>query len=257
MGQINLGIKKIEFATIPQDGDYPSGGWTNLGYTVEDSTTLTMEDGNTTEYMVEELDVPLDTTTSGGRMYVTFTIADPTAETLVAVMGGKVDQVSGNYISPDKKETIEKAMRITPMKGMGFLAARVGIKARFTTNMGKNNYLGVEVEAEFKKPIKSGVPVFETFTEQPEESFVVSIPDTANSDETVQVTVTSSINGLLQASLFTVESANDNIESQANDGTDKDVTVKSVVITGADTWTVKNSSDNTVLGSGSITITDE
>lgn len=164
MGAINLGISKIEFANVPANGSMATDtALKPLGYTVEDSTSLNQEDGNRKDYNVEELDVPFDTSESGGKMTLSFTIADPDVDTLVKVFGGEKDATTGNYKAPDTKVTIEQAMKVTPKKGMGFIVPRTGITAKFTNSMGKNNYLGIEVVAEFKKSIKADVPIYEVF----------------------------------------------------------------------------------------------
>lgn len=164
MGLFNLGISKIEIADIAPDGGTGTS-WATLGDTLEGSCKLNFAEGTVQELKVEEKSTAVDTIEEEGEKVIEFTVADPDEDTLVKVFGGSKSGSAGStvYKAPQTTVNIEKSLKITPQKGIGFIFTRVSISARFTDAMGKGQWLGVIIKAKVLAPTKSGVSSWETF----------------------------------------------------------------------------------------------
>lgn len=164
MGLINVGIAKIEIGDIAEDGGM-SKDLKKIGYTTEDSAQINMDDPETTEFPVEEIDTPVYESSKQGGINFVWQVADPDEETLAEVFGGKKSGSDDDvvYKFPDSSPEIERSLKVTPKKGMGLDFARVKISAKFTTNVGRNNLLGVEINAKVLQPEKEDEPKLATF----------------------------------------------------------------------------------------------
>ena len=164
MGQINNGINKIE---IGAKGVADAMGTTlaALGFTTEDSFKVNQSDAETTDFFVEETDLPIFTTTKAGEFTFTFTVANPDADTLVKVFGGSTTGTGATavYTAPLVVPVIEQSVKVTPKIGMGFNVPRALITAKFTDSMGRNALLGVEVTVKVLAP-SGGTAPYTTFT---------------------------------------------------------------------------------------------
>ncbi|WP_288447909.1 hypothetical protein [uncultured Chryseobacterium sp.] len=159
VGQINNGVAKIELAPVASDGGMGTV-FKKLGETMLGTLKINMEDGTTTDFNVEEFDEPIFTRTTKGAMSFDFDVANPDADTLVEVGAGSKD-ANGNYIPPIGSVTVERSLKITPEIGFGFNVVRTLITYKFTTDMGKDNLLGVSVNAKVLRPTKENTPSFE------------------------------------------------------------------------------------------------
>ena len=164
MALFNLGVAKIEVSNIAADGGVGTV-FAALGLTQEGSTKINFADATSTDLMVEEFDTAADSIITGGEKTIEFVIANPDEDTLVALMGGTKTGTGATtvYKAPGDTVTIEKSVKITPKKGMGWIFTRVQITAKPTSDLGKTTWIGVTVTGKALVPNKVGEAVFSTF----------------------------------------------------------------------------------------------
>ena len=163
-GLINIGVAKIELGSLAGDGGV-STTFATLGYTEEGSAQLNWENATETEFNVEELDAPLYIATKAGKKSITFKIANPDEDVLVALMGGTKTGTGATavYKYPDSVVDIEKSIKITPKSGMGLILSRCKITAKLTSALGRTALMGVEVTGTLLQPTKTGEAPLSTF----------------------------------------------------------------------------------------------
>ncbi len=164
MALFNLGVAKIEVSPIAADGGVGIT-FAALGLTQEGTTKINFADGTTTDLMVEELDTAADSVIQAGEKTIEFVIANPDEATLVALIGGTQTGTGSTavYTAPATATVIERSIKITPKKGLGFIFPRVLITARPTSDLGKTTWMGVTVTGKVLAPTKEGVTDWSTF----------------------------------------------------------------------------------------------
>lgn len=164
MALFNLGVAKIEVSDIAADGGVGTA-FAALGLTREGTTKINFADSTTTDLMVEELDTAADSILTGGEKTIEFVIANPDEDTLVALIGGTKAGTGATttYTAPATATIIERSVKITPRKGLGFIFPRVLITARPTSDLGKTTWVGVTVTGKVLAPTKAGVSDWSTF----------------------------------------------------------------------------------------------
>lgn len=164
MALFNLGVAKIEVSPIAADGGVGTT-FAALGLTQEGTTKINFAEPTTTDLMVEELDTAADSIVTGGEKTIEFVIANPDEDTLVALIGGTKAGTGATttYTAPATATIIERSVKITPKKGLGFIFPRVLITARPTSDLGKTTWMGVTVTGKVLAPTKAGVSDWSTF----------------------------------------------------------------------------------------------
>lgn len=148
MGQITNGIDKIEIAEVGTEN------WRVLGYTSIDTASINEEDGNTTDFNVEELDTPLFSRFTPGKTNISFQVADPSLATFVEVFGGTIDGVgtAATWSAPAAYVQKEFRVRVTPKIGYVMLFNRMLFKPLKTFPLGKNQLTTITVNADMLQP---------------------------------------------------------------------------------------------------------
>ena len=142
-----IGLSKIEVGAIAEDGGM---GETLdvLGYTYQDTCTMTQEDPETTDHYAEEVDDPVISISRGGKTNFNFSIMNPSVTVLADLLGGVGTPGTGStpdkWEAPDKIPVVEKSVRITPEQGLKF--------ATFS----KSGILLIEVAGTVLQPTKTG-----------------------------------------------------------------------------------------------------
>ncbi len=164
MGQINIGLTKVELGNIAVDGGMGTT-LAALGNTLEGTMNLNTDDPQVTEFFVEEFDDPLHEEHREGKKTIAFTVADPDLQTLVKVFGGAVTGtgVSEVYTPPLTPATVEQSVKITPKRGIGFNIVRAKITAKFTSQIGRGALLGLEISGAILRPTKADTAPFTIF----------------------------------------------------------------------------------------------
>ncbi|MDR7846596.1 hypothetical protein AWM67_08400 [Riemerella anatipestifer] len=164
MPLFNLGVARIELSNIATDGGVGTS-FAALGLTQEGTCKIQFGDPTMKKLNVEEFDGGADAILTSGEKKIEFTVANPDEDTLVAVFGGTKSGSAGTtvYKAPSSAVTIERSLKITPKKGLGFIFPRVLITASFTPDIGKESWVGVVVKAEVLTPTKAGEAEWSTF----------------------------------------------------------------------------------------------
>lgn len=164
MALFNLGVASIEISPMAVDGDVGTA-FESLGLTLEGTTKLNFADPTSTDLMVEELDTAADSILIAGEKSFEFTIANPDEDTLVALLGGTKTGTEGATVwqAPLTNALIERSVKITPKKGLGWIFPRAIITARPTSDLGKTSWMGLSVTGKVIAPTKAGVADMSTF----------------------------------------------------------------------------------------------
>lgn len=156
MGQINIGLASIAIGAVAADGGMGTT-LAPLGKTLEGTLNLNTDDPQVAEFYSEEDEDPIHEEQRAGKKSLTFTIADPDLDTLVSVWGGTKSGVAPNeiYTPPANTGTIERSIKITPKRGLGFNIVRARINAKFTPGIGRASLLGLEITGSVMTPTKA------------------------------------------------------------------------------------------------------
>jgi hypothetical protein len=159
---ITLGLSKIEVGTIANDGDIAST-FEQLGYTYQDSCTMTQDDPEVNEFYAEEEDDPVAAISKGGKINFAFSLMNPSPEALVALMGGTASKSAqtlddnDTWEAPNSITQVEKSVRITPVQGYRIDVPRMKLNAKINAEFKKSGIFLVDVSGTVLVPTKSGV----------------------------------------------------------------------------------------------------
>lgn len=154
-----IGLSKIEVGTIAEDGGM---GETLdvLGYTYQDTCTMTQEDPETTDHYAEEVDDPVISISRGGKTNFNFSIMNPSVTVLADLLGGVGTPGTGStpdkWEASDKIPVVEKSVRITPEQGLKFEIPRMKLVSKINATFSKSGILLIEVAGTVLQPTKTG-----------------------------------------------------------------------------------------------------
>ena len=153
MGQITNGIDKIEVG-IPGANGTMASVLDVLGYTNIDSASLQEADGNTTDFNVEELDTPLFSRTTPGKITMVFQIADPNLVAFQKVFGGTISGsgASAQWLAPKVRPVKQWSVKITPQIGYIIEVPYAKLTPKMNMDLGKNRLAMIEIELEVLTP---------------------------------------------------------------------------------------------------------
>lgn len=164
MGLFNLGVSKIELADIATDGSAGTN-FATLGLTQEGTCKINFADATITELKVEEFASAADSDITEGEKTVEFTIANPDEDTFVALFGGRKSGTGtqSSFEAPLTAVNIEKSLKITPVKGLGFIFTRVLVTAKPTSDVGRGTWMGIAVTCKVLQPTMNDISSWSTF----------------------------------------------------------------------------------------------
>lgn len=143
---ITLGLSKIEF------GDVDTGGGMGttlaaLGYTFEDTCKMSQDDPTVTDFRAEEVDDPIESITTKGKVNFTFSLMNPGLDALVALLGGAKTGTAPDeqWEAPSQATQIEQSVKITPQKGLVFEIARGKVQGKLNGEFSKSGLMMVDV----------------------------------------------------------------------------------------------------------------
>ena len=148
-----IGLSKIEVGAIAEDGGM---GETLdvLGYTYQDTCTMTQEDPETTDHY------PVISISRGGKTNFNFSIMNPSVTVLADLLGGVGTPGTGStpdkWEAPDKIPVVEKSVRITPEQGLKFEIPRMKLVSKINATFSKSGILLIEVAGTVMQPTKTG-----------------------------------------------------------------------------------------------------
>lgn len=154
-----IGLSKIEVGAIAADGGM-GGTLGVLGYTYQDTCTMTQEDPETTDHYAEEVDDPVISISRGGKTNFNFSIMNPSVTVLADLLGGVGTTGEGStpdkWEAPDKIPVVEKSVRITPEQGLKFEIPRMKLVSKINATFSKSGILLIEVAGTVLQPTKTG-----------------------------------------------------------------------------------------------------
>ena len=154
-----IGLSKIEVGTIAEDGGM-GDTLAVLGYTYQDTCTMTQEDPETTDHYAEEVDDPVISISRGGKTNFNFSIMNPSVTVLADLLGGVGTPGTGStpdkWEAPDKIPVVEKSVRITPEQGLKFEIPRMKLVSKINATFSKSGILLIEVAGTVLQPTKTG-----------------------------------------------------------------------------------------------------
>ena len=141
-----LGLSKIEIGDIAEGGGM---GTTleQLGYTLQDSCSMTQEDPQTTEFLAEEVDDPVISIDRAGKTTFNFSVMNPDPTVLQKLLGGEVTGTGDAAVwnAPNTMPVIEKSVKITPKQGLVFSIPRMKLVAKINGQFSRSNVFVIEV----------------------------------------------------------------------------------------------------------------
>lgn len=156
---ITIGLKSLKLGDVGAQGGMGEQ-LTVLGQTYENTAILTQEEGDETEFFVEEVDDPIETISKKGSTTLEFAIVDMTPTTLVRVMGGTQSGTGDQAVwsAPSDTPEIEQSIEIISKKNVKYEIARARIKARLDVNFSKQEIGLVRITAKVLTPTLEGTP---------------------------------------------------------------------------------------------------
>lgn len=153
MGQITNGTAKIEVGPTGANGTMGSVLDT-LGFTNLDSVSITEADGTTTDFNVEELDTPLYSRTTPGKITLNFQVADPNLNAFQKTFGGTITGSGSAAVwnAPQTRPDVEWSTKFTPKIGYFIQVPRSKLTPKLTMNLGKNNLSMISITLEVLTP---------------------------------------------------------------------------------------------------------
>lgn len=152
-----LGLSKIEVGAKGANGTMGTA-LAALGYTYQDTCTMTQEDPTTTDHFAEEVDDPVISISRGGKTLFNFSLMNPSVEVMADLLGGTAtvaEEGSGEadkWEAPDKLPVIEKSVRITPQQGLMFEVPRMKLATKINGNFSKTGIFLLEVAGTVLQP---------------------------------------------------------------------------------------------------------
>lgn len=155
-----IGLSKIEVGAIAENGGMGET-LAVLGYTYQDTCTMTQEDPETTDHYAEEVDDPVVSISRGGKTNFNFSIMNPSVTVLADLLGGTGTAGNGSdtqdkWEAPDKIPVVEKSVRITPEQGLKFEIPRMKLVSKINATFSKSGILLIEVAGTVLQPTKTG-----------------------------------------------------------------------------------------------------
>ncbi|OZI09582.1 hypothetical protein BWI93_03095 [Siphonobacter sp. BAB-5385] len=154
---VTLGLASIEVGAVAADGG-PGTTLTSLGYTFEDSCTMTQDDPEVNEFFAEEVEDPIVRKMKKGRTTFAWQLMDPDAETLQKIFGGTVSSgTPKTWSAPDVTPSIEQTVKITPHEGLVITIPRGSLVAKVNAQFSRKGMFLVDISVVPLKPKKAGV----------------------------------------------------------------------------------------------------
>src|SRR5690554_5798773 len=124
-----------------------------LGQTLEDSFSITTDEGTPVEILVEESSTAIYSRAGNSSISITWQSPNVDPEALAAVTGGTWDDVEEEYSAPVKP--LSKDYRVVIDSEQGYILSynRVNLTANFDGTFGKNNALMITVNGTILAPV--------------------------------------------------------------------------------------------------------
>ncbi|GHV10298.1 hypothetical protein FACS1894162_3650 [Bacteroidia bacterium] len=155
---VNIGMTSILVGDLANDGG-PATALAALGRTYKETASITQEENQVQDFMVEEEDDPIvSITTQKGATSIVWDVVDFDPAIMVKIWGGAV--VDGQWNEPDELLEVEQTVKLTPKIGQPFIYNRCKLSAVLVYNATRTDIARIRVTCKKLKPTKEGVPAF-------------------------------------------------------------------------------------------------
>ncbi|GHV32129.1 hypothetical protein FACS1894177_07830 [Bacteroidia bacterium] len=154
----NIGMTSLLVGDLAADGG-PAIVLESLGRTYRETASITQEDNQTEDFLVEEEDDPIESiVTQKGATKIVWDVVDFDPEVMQKVWGGEI--VDDQWNEPDEMPEVEKTVRLIPKIGEMFTYPRCKLSAVLVYNATRTDIARIRVTAKKLKPAKAGVSAF-------------------------------------------------------------------------------------------------
>ena len=159
MAKVAIGLTTLKMGNIAGDGGMGTS-LTTVGYTVADTAIMSTEEGQSTEFLIEEQDDAVYSILSQkGKTTLAWSCYDVDADTLVKFFGGtKIAGPPESWESPASTPEIEQSIELTMKAGGKVEIARAKIVAKMTWAFQKSKLAQIDIVATVLTPTKVGEP---------------------------------------------------------------------------------------------------
>lgn len=149
-----FGNAEILVADVLETGLMPEiSTMTKIGEVLEDSASLTQEEGDKTEIFEEGNPDPKVIIEKPGSITVAFNIMNADPKMLSDYLGGTVGVTSKEWEFDGKKKSVQKALFIKPQQGLYFKFPKASISAVIAGDLNQSGLLTLNFTA---KPLSPG-----------------------------------------------------------------------------------------------------
>jgi len=157
----SFGLKSVKMGDVAEEG----GMGTALtllgdGNTYEGTASFVKEEDEEVEFHSEEHDDPIEVTRKKGKAVLAFSIVDLTPDTLIRVLGGTVDEASGNWESPDVAPEIEQSVEVITKKDVKIQIVRGKVSASIDWPLTKDDLGKVVIKVVATAPTLADTPAY-------------------------------------------------------------------------------------------------
>lgn len=162
MAKYKIGLENVKLGAIAGDGGMGTV-LTNVGNTVEGSATLTTEEGQKTDFKIEESDSPImSISTEADTMSLSWSSYDCDATQLQRMFGGTVVPATSatgeTWQAPDVIPEIEQSLEAIWKNGDKLQIPRAKIKASLAMSFNRGTLSQINITATVLQPTKVGEP---------------------------------------------------------------------------------------------------
>ena len=156
MPKTAIGLTSIKMGNIAGDGGMGTS-LALLGYTTADTATLTTEEGQTTDFKVEEQDDPVESIVSEkGKRTLNWSSYDVNVDALVKFFGGtKTAGPPAVWNAPASEIEQEQSLELITKNGWKIEIVRAKIVAKFQWNFQKTKLAQIDITATILVPTKA------------------------------------------------------------------------------------------------------
>lgn len=162
MSKYKIGLTNIKLGDIAVDGGM-GDSLSNVGNTVEGSATLVTEEGQTTDFKIEESDSPImSIATEADSISLSWSSFDCDASQLQRMFGGTVvPATSGQgetWEAPDVIPELEQSLEAIWKNGDKLQVPRAKIKAALAMSFNRGTMSQINITATILQPTKENTP---------------------------------------------------------------------------------------------------
>lgn len=137
---VTIGINSISLKEINAETGLPSATAITLGDTLEDSFSLTTDEGTEVNINVEESSDPIYSNPGNQTVSVTWQSPNADFEKLASITGGTWSEATG-YSAPRKRTVKNFEVTVATEQGYDLVLNNVRLTASIDGSLGKNNAL--------------------------------------------------------------------------------------------------------------------